>query len=134
VTHLIFDLGQLLFFDDEVQGEQGDDEAVTSITEHDGEQERERGDGEQSWIDLAVVGHSVSVDQHLETLGELVGAVERRPCLSRLHRRQNRLEGADLRVLFIMKSVGLKLLRICQRFESWLLIFCLVRSFAYSSG
>ena len=75
---------------------------MTGIAEHDGEDERERGDGEQSRIDLAVVGDTVSVDQRLEAFGELVGAVERRPHLLGLHRRQDRLEGADFRILLVI--------------------------------
>jgi hypothetical protein len=51
---------------------------VTDIAEHDGKQEGESDDGEQSRVDLLVRTDTVSVDNVLETFGELVRAVESR--------------------------------------------------------
>ena len=63
---------------------------MAEVTEHHGEEERERGDGVQSRIDFAVVGQSVSVDHGLEALGELVGAEVGRRCLFSVHTVQDR--------------------------------------------
>lgn len=49
---------------------------MTNVTEHNGEEERERDDGKQSRVDLLVAADSVRVDDGLEAFGELVGAVE----------------------------------------------------------
>lgn len=49
---------------------------MTNITKHDGKEERESNDGEQSGVDLLVGSDSVGVYDGLESVGELVGAVE----------------------------------------------------------
>lgn len=51
---------------------------MTDITEHDCEQEGESDNGEQSRIDFLVRADTVSVDDILETFGELVRAMESR--------------------------------------------------------
>ena len=66
---------------------------MAEVTEHHGEEERERGDGVQSRIDFAVVGQSVSVDHGLEALGELVGAEVGRMLLLGGQTVQDRSEG-----------------------------------------
>lgn len=43
---------------------------MSEISEHDGEEEREGDDGEESWVDLLVGSDSVGVDDGLESLGE----------------------------------------------------------------
>lgn len=48
---------------------------MTNITKHDGKQERERDNGEQTRVDLAVTRNTIGIDDVLEALGEFVGAV-----------------------------------------------------------
>jgi hypothetical protein len=50
---------------------------VSDVSEHDGEEEGEGDDGEESRVDLLVRGDSVRVDNGLESSRELVRAVER---------------------------------------------------------
>lgn len=77
---------------------------MAGIAEHNREEERERCNGEQSWIDFAIVSYAVSVDQRLEAFGELVGTVERRSFALGHQRCQDRLEGADFQILLIVNS------------------------------
>ena len=76
-------LAKLLLEPDERRGAGGHEDAVADVAEHDGEQERERDDSEQSRVDLLVRADAVRVDDRLEALGELVRAVERRRVLGR---------------------------------------------------
>jgi len=69
-------LGELLFVHAEKGGGQGHEDAMTEVAEHDGEEEGEGDDGEGCGIDLAVLAHTVGVNNNLESLGELVVAVE----------------------------------------------------------
>lgn len=50
---------------------------MSDVSEHDGEEEGEGDDGEESRVDLLVRGDSVRVDNGLESSRELVRAVER---------------------------------------------------------
>ena len=51
---------------------------MTNITEHDCEQEGERNDSKQAWVDLLVRCYTVGIHDGLETFSKLVRAVERR--------------------------------------------------------
>lgn len=70
-------LGELSLVEHHKDSDQESQETVTEITKHDGEQERERGDGEKTGVDLLVRRHSVRVDDGLESFGEGRGSVER---------------------------------------------------------
>lgn len=65
---------------------------MTGVSEHDGEQEGERDGGVETWVHLAVAGHPVSVDQHLEAVRELVRPEESRRLDVGLEQVQNRWE------------------------------------------
>ena len=52
------------------------DETVADISEHDGEQERERDDSEQTGVHFLVGCHTVGIHNSLEAFGELVRAME----------------------------------------------------------
>lgn len=72
---------------------------MANVTEHDGEQERERDDGEQAGVDLLVRADAVRIDDVLEALGELVRAVERRRGIGRselVQQRRDRRPGVLL--------------------------------------
>lgn len=56
---------------------------MPDVSEHDGEEEGEGDDGEQSGVDLLVRANTVGVDDGLEAFGKLVRAVERRGILGR---------------------------------------------------
>ena len=49
------------------------DESVPGIAKHDGKEEGEGDDGENSWIGLTIAGNSVSINQLLESRCKLVG-------------------------------------------------------------
>ena len=57
---------------------------MTSITEHDGEHERERDNSGQRRVDFAVLDGSIGVDDGLETFGEPVHLEVGRRCLGGL--------------------------------------------------
>ena len=57
---------------DEPNREGQDDAAVTNITEHDSEEEREDGNGEECGVDFLISRNAVSADDLLEGCGELV--------------------------------------------------------------
>lgn len=71
-------LGQLSFKGDHCDGGHCSDNAVTQITEHDGEQEGEGDAGKQSRVDFLVCSNTVRINDCLETLGEFVGPVKGR--------------------------------------------------------
>lgn len=66
---------------------------MSNVAKHDGEQERERDDGEQAGVDLLVRTDTVRVDDVLETFGELVGPVKGRGRLGRAELVQQRRNG-----------------------------------------
>lgn len=70
-----------------------DDESVSYITEHDGEEERERYDGEETRVDFLVRADAVGVHDGLETKGEFVGAVVSRRRAVRAEFLQDRRDG-----------------------------------------
>ena len=57
--------------------ERENDESMPGITEHDGKEEGEGDDGENSWIGLTISGNSVSINQLLESWCKLVGPEKR---------------------------------------------------------
>ena len=66
-AHLVeVGLCKRLFFPDEERCNDGDEEAVPEVTEHDREQEREGDDAEGGRVDLAVVANTVCVDDDLQ--------------------------------------------------------------------
>lgn len=66
---------------------------MSNVAKHDGEQERERDDGEQAGVDFLVRADTVRVDNVLEAFCELVGPVESRRRLSRAELVQQRRNG-----------------------------------------
>ena len=68
---------QLTFGHDHVQRKEQNNKTVPNVTEHDGEQEWESDDCEQSRVDFLVTCNTVTVHDRLETLGEFIGPVER---------------------------------------------------------
>mmetsp|Transcript_5955 Transcript_5955/g.13540 ORF Transcript_5955/g.13540 Transcript_5955/m.13540 type:complete len:498 (-) Transcript_5955:39-1532(-) len=78
LEHLVEGLAdELVLVEDENGCEEGHDGTVTSITEHDTEEEGEGDNSEHSGVVLLVAGNTVSVDNRLEPSGELVVAEER---------------------------------------------------------
>lgn len=63
---------------------------MTQITEHHGEQKRERNDRIWCRIHFPVTGNTVGIDERLEGLGKLVGPIVSRWILESLHSIQNR--------------------------------------------
>lgn len=82
--------GELLLPEAHVRSDGEGEEAVSEVSKHDGKQEREGDDGEQSRVDLLVGGDTVRVDNGLERLGEHGRSVERRRRLVRSKLRQDR--------------------------------------------
>ena len=59
---------QLLLFDNHVESKAKHDDAVASISKHDGKEEWEGDDGEDCRVGLSVRGDSVGVDESLDCL------------------------------------------------------------------
>ena len=74
-------LSHLLLIDDHNHRCRNSYNSMAQITEHDSEQERERDDGVERWVDLLVGRDAVCIDHCLEALGELIRAVVRRRLL-----------------------------------------------------
>lgn len=92
-------LAQLpLVEDHDGSGEEGEN-SVTEVAEHDGEEEGEGGDGEETRVDLLVRRDAVRVDDGLEGLGEGRGAVESRRRLVRLELGEDRRNRGARRLL-----------------------------------
>jgi hypothetical protein len=66
---------------------------MSNVAKHDGEQERERDDGEQAGVDFLVRADTVRIDDVLEAFRELVGPVESRRRLGRAELVQQRRNG-----------------------------------------
>jgi hypothetical protein len=81
ITYFTIILSQLLFVQDQVQGKQQHQKAVTNITKHDGEQKGEGYNRKETRVDFTITGHTIGVDDGLETFSEFVGAVISRGCL-----------------------------------------------------
>lgn len=62
---------------------------MTQITEHHREQEGERDDGVRCRIHFTVRGNTISVDERLESVRELIGPIVSRWILKGLHSVQN---------------------------------------------
>lgn len=58
---------------------------MPNVAEHHCEQKWESNDGVEGWIGLSVRRNAVSVNEVLKSLGELVGAIERRRMLFRIN-------------------------------------------------
>ena len=69
-------LAQLSLKQDHEGGRDERDEAVTNVAEHDGKQEGESNDSEETRIDLLIASDTIAVHNGLESFGELVGAHE----------------------------------------------------------
>ena len=91
---------QWFLLDHHPEREDGHEGTVTGVAEHHGEQKGERDDGELGRIHFAVGGHSVSVDQVLETGREFIRAIVRRRHFARRHSIQNRRHRATTSFLF----------------------------------
>lgn len=74
-------LDQRLLPQDHVRRSSDNDHTMSNITKHDGEQEREGDDSEQTRVDLLIRSNPIRVHYGLEAFGELVGAMECRRCL-----------------------------------------------------
>jgi hypothetical protein len=72
---------ELALIENHIKSREEEDEAVTDITEHDCEHERERDDRKQTGVDLLVGRDTVGVHDCLEALGETVGSLEGRRSL-----------------------------------------------------
>lgn len=70
--------------------EESHDRTVTQVAEHNSEQEWESDDRVRSWIHLAIRCDTISVDEHLESVRELVGSIVSRRILESLHPVQDR--------------------------------------------
>ena len=81
---------QRTFFQDHPKSEESDDQSVTRISEHHREQKRESDQHERHRIDLTIRGHTVRIDQILETLSEFVQLVMRGRLFSSDHSIQHR--------------------------------------------
>jgi len=73
---------------------------MAQVTEHDSEEEREGDDGEEAWVDFLVGCNSVRINNALEALGELIGAVERRWLLAGTNLNEN---GRDVGTCFLRR-------------------------------
>jgi len=71
-TLLLAGLGEALLEEDEQTTDESDNATVTNITVHDTEEEGEENDGEETRVELTILGETVGVDNSLEGLGELV--------------------------------------------------------------
>ncbi len=71
-----YDQGWFFFFElfiviNKVESEGEEESSVTDVSEHDTEEEREKGDGKQSGVHFSVPGGSVCVNYELG-LGEMI--------------------------------------------------------------
>jgi hypothetical protein len=68
-------MGKLTLVEDKIYSNEEDQETVTNIAEHNGEQKGERNNSKETRVDFTVLGHTVGVDNILESSSKLVGLV-----------------------------------------------------------
>jgi hypothetical protein len=101
MTNLIkFFSRPFLLLENHIQRGKEDDQAMSDITKHHGEQEGERNDSKQTRVDFLIGRNTISVHNGLEALGELVGASE---CWWRLVRAQLMQDRHDTRTRFLLQ-------------------------------
>jgi hypothetical protein len=74
-SYLSFNASKGTFIENQVETDKQNQDTVTNITKHDGEQEWEGDNGEETRVDLTVTCHSVGVHNVLESSRKLVRLV-----------------------------------------------------------
>lgn len=79
---------------------------MSNITEHDGEEEREGDYCKQSRVDFLIRRDTITVHDSLETLRELVGAMESRGRLARLEFMKDGRDARSGFLLFVKRKIN----------------------------